>query len=114
MQLCLIFFCSWYYYDLNFVATGDYVGITDFIYDIENDSSLGFKIEGFKMEPDGDRVKTSFNCTNIAINIDANAITGKDNNTTNQSDSEKSEETTNSTESSEENNDSNTENTTNN
>ena len=38
-------------YNLNFTATGSYVGITDFIYDIENDSSLGFKIEEFKLLP---------------------------------------------------------------
>ena len=86
------------YYDLNFVATGDYVGITDFIYDIENDSSLGFKIEGFKMEPDGDKVKTSFTCTNIAINIDASAIKGQNNSTTNQENSDTNTESENKTE----------------
>lgn len=62
------------YYDLNFAATGDYVGLTDFIYDIENDSSLGFKIEGFKMEPSGNGLQASFTCTNIAINIDSSAL----------------------------------------
>ena len=106
------------YYDLNFVATGDYVGVTDFIYDIENDSSLGFKIEGFKMEPDGDRVKTSFTCTNIAINIEASAISGQ-NNTTDQNNSEtssdsESSETENSNTSSEDNNTDEGNNTTNN
>lgn len=69
------------YYDLNFIATGDYVGLTDFIYDIENDSSLGFKIEGFKMEPSGSGLQASFTCTNIAINIDSSALPGQ--NTTN-------------------------------
>lgn len=62
------------YYDLNFEATGSYVSVTDFIYDIENDSSLGFKIEGFKMAPGGNGVKATFICTNIAINIDPSAI----------------------------------------
>ena len=34
-------------YKLNFEVTGTYVGITDFIYSIENDSKLGFKIDKF-------------------------------------------------------------------
>lgn len=67
------------YYDLNFTATGDYVSLTDFIYDIENDSSLGFKIEGFKMEPSGSGLQASFTCTNIAINIDSSALGGQAN-----------------------------------
>ena len=69
------------YYDLSFTATGDYVGITDFIYDIENDSSLGFKIENFKMIPGGNSLQATFTCTNIAINIDPSAISRPTNNT---------------------------------
>ena len=65
------------YYDLNFTATGDYVSLTDFVYDIENDSTLGFKIEGFKMEPSGSGLQASFTCTNIAINIDSSALPGQ-------------------------------------
>ena len=37
-------------YDLYFTANGTYVGITDFISDIENDSKLGFKIDDFKLK----------------------------------------------------------------
>ena len=87
------------YYDLNFVATGDYVGLTDFIYDIENDSSLGFKIEGFKMEPSGNNLQASFTCTNIAINIDASALTSQSNNTNtdDNNNSENSNDNTNTT-----------------
>ena len=80
------------YYDLNFTASGDYVGITDFIYDIENDSSLGFKIEGFKMEPSGANLQASFTCTNIAIKIDSSAIAGQ-NTTNNENESEDSSNT---------------------
>ena len=36
-------------YNLNFTATGSYIGIADFISAIEDDSELGFKIEEFKM-----------------------------------------------------------------
>lgn len=38
-------------YNLKFTVTGSYVGITDFITDIEDDSNLGFKIEEFTMKP---------------------------------------------------------------
>ena len=37
-------------YDLNFTAAGRYANIAQFIYNIENDSRLGFKIEDFSMK----------------------------------------------------------------
>lgn len=87
------------YYDLNFTAEGDYVGITDFIYDIENDSSLGFKIEKFKMQPletsnqnsssnnddqsssksTAGKISATFTCTNVAVNIDSSLIVKPEN-----------------------------------
>lgn len=78
------------YYDLNFTASGDYVGITDFIYDIENDSSLGFKIENFKMTSaitDGSSLEATFTCKDISINIDASNLSSQN------EESEESEET---------------------
>lgn len=36
-------------YDLEFTLIGNYVGITDFIYDIENDEELNFEIENLKI-----------------------------------------------------------------
>lgn len=39
------------YYDLNVSVVGDYINITDFIYDIEKDDTLGFKILNFKLVP---------------------------------------------------------------
>lgn len=63
-------------YDLKFTVNGDYIGITDFIYDIENDTSLGFKIEDFKIIP-GESVEdlvATFNCKDININIDENKM----------------------------------------
>ncbi len=84
------------YYDLNFIATGDYVGLTDFIYDIENDSSLGFKIEAFKMEPSGSNLQASFTCTNIAINIDPSALAGTQSTTNNNTNSTSNNNTENS------------------
>lgn len=38
-------------YDLEVTVEGEYIGITDFIYDIENDDTLGFKILNFKLVP---------------------------------------------------------------
>lgn len=57
-------------YNLNFTATGSYIAITDFITDIEDDSSLGFKIEEFKMIPstsDANQLTATFTCKDIAI-----------------------------------------------
>ena len=38
-------------YDLSVTVVGEYIGITDFIYDIEKDDTLGFKILNFKLLP---------------------------------------------------------------
>lgn len=56
-------------YNLNFTVTGSYISITDFISAIENDSTLGFKIEEFKMIPTGTEgeLKATFVCKDIAI-----------------------------------------------
>ena len=56
-------------YNLKFTATGSYISITDFISAIENDSTLGFKIEEFKMNPSssGSDLQATFVCKDIAI-----------------------------------------------
>ncbi|MNS86949.1 hypothetical protein D3C72_1208710 [compost metagenome] len=58
-------------YDIGFTVTGGYVGITDFVYDIENDSKLGFKIENFKLVPGGSESEliATFTCKEISINL---------------------------------------------
>ena len=60
-------------YDLNFTVTGQYVGIADFIYDIENDSKLGFKIENFDLKPNEttNTLTGKFTCKDISININS-------------------------------------------
>jgi len=80
-------------YDLNFTANGKYADVAQFIYDIENDSRLGFKIENFKMisasatnedekttsntttedgeKASSDKVQGSFTCKEIRIDIKA-------------------------------------------
>ena len=56
-------------YDIEFTAVGSYIGVTDFIADIEDDSTLGFKIENFAMESNGNNeVKATFICRDIIIN----------------------------------------------
>ena len=45
-------------YNLNFVVEGKYSDIAKFIFDIENDSRLGFKIENFSMTSGGETTET--------------------------------------------------------
>ena len=54
-------------YDLKFTVTGSYISITDFISDIENDSTLGFRIEEFEMTPSGSDLQATFVCRDVAI-----------------------------------------------
>ena len=57
-------------YNLNFEVKGDYVNITNFIYDIENDSKLGFKIDEFKMQAiDSTTLGATFSCKEVPINV---------------------------------------------
>lgn len=96
-------------YDLRITATGSYISITDFISAIENDSTLGFKIEEFKMIPSGDDLQATFVCKDIAIK-EISAITDTtqtDANTTNNTNTTNSANTSNTT------NNTNTTNTTN-
>lgn len=80
------------YYDLQFTATGKYISIIDFISDIENDSTLGFKIEEFKMLPSGSQLQATFTCRDIGIK-EVLATTP----TTNTTQTENSTKTTNTT-----------------
>ena len=72
------------FYNINVTARGAYANVADFIYDIENDSRLGFKIEDFSMvsagtttttNADGETITTSggvvgkFTCKEIQIDI---------------------------------------------
>lgn len=56
-------------YNLRFTVTGTYISIVDFISDIENDTTLGFKIEEFKMIPSGSdsNLEATFVCKDITI-----------------------------------------------
>ena len=60
-------------YDLNITLAGEYMGIMDFIYDIEKDDTLGFKIVNFKLEPYSTTVTT--NSTNAKGENDSAKVT---------------------------------------
>ena len=94
-------------YDLKFRLVSDYRGVTEFLYDIENDSSLGFKIDEFSMnkyhmQEDTENfeqeqmkdenlvellnemcVETTFTCKDINIDIDESMLAQIQNNDTN-------------------------------
>lgn len=53
-------------YNLNFSLEGKYIGITDFIYSIEDDSELKFEIKDFKMS--SDKITTKNTATNVTNN----------------------------------------------
>lgn len=56
-------------YNIAFVATGEYISISEFIYAIEKDEKLGFKIENFQMVSNNDinELRATFNIKNVAI-----------------------------------------------
>lgn len=54
--------------DLNFTVQGTYIGITNFIYAIENDEDLNFRIQNFKLLPsNGNILQGTFRVNSIAI-----------------------------------------------
>lgn len=54
--------------DLNFTVTGEYIAITDFIYNIENDDKLNFEISDFAMEKGGENLQATFVVKEVPIN----------------------------------------------
>ena len=85
-------------YNLRFTATGSYISITDFISAIENDSTLGFKIEEFKMIPSGSELQATFVCKDIAIaEVSATTTTTNNANGTNSTNNTNASNTSNTT-----------------
>lgn len=67
--------------DLRFTVDGSYIAITNFIYAIENDSSLGFRIYNFKLLPyQNEILQGTFVVKNVAIkgNTSTQAVTTTD------------------------------------
>ena len=99
-------------YNINFTAVGSYVGISEFIRDIEDDSDLAFKIEEFSMTAgeSTSQLRATFVCKNIPIEGISSIDTQTQTNTTNSTNTTSTNTTTNSTNST---NTTNTTNTTN-
>lgn len=60
-------------YNLNFNVSGQYVNVSEFITNIENDSDLYFRIYNFKMSGSGETVSSTFTVQDVAI--DSSTIT---------------------------------------
>ena len=86
-------------YNLNFAIEGEYINITNFIYDIENDSKLGFKIDDFKMSSGNqdNMLSASFTCKEIPINVGTIDQPTSENTSSNTTSSNSTENTTNNT-----------------
>lgn len=67
-------------YDLNFTVSGQYVDISQFITDIENDSDLFFRIYNFRMSGSGETISSNFTVKDV--DIDPSTITNVENTTT--------------------------------
>ena len=54
--------------NLNFTVTGDYIPITNFIYNLEDDETLNFEISDFMLEKGGENLQSIFIVKNVPIN----------------------------------------------
>ena len=54
--------------DLKFTVSGEYIALTDFIYDLEDDNKLGFEISDFSLAKGGDNLQATFTVKNVPIN----------------------------------------------
>lgn len=78
--------------DMKFTLTGDYIAITELIYDIEDDNRLGFEISNFEMVKGGENLMATFTVKGVPVNnrtltqiqtsIDSNSQVDADGNTT--------------------------------
>ena len=53
-------------YTLNFTVVGSYIAIINYVYDVENDSDLGFTILNFKMSG-SDSLTATFSVHDVSI-----------------------------------------------
>ena len=88
--------------DIKFTVDGSYIAITNFIYAIENDTELNFRIENFKLLPhNGEILQGTFTVKNITIegNTSNKSVTATntntDTNTNNATETNTQENTTN-------------------
>lgn len=87
--------------DLQFVITGKYINLADFIRDIEDDDRLNFEINDFDMQKSGSDLQVTLTVREIKINsdnlIESNALQDITNDVTQTIDSITSGNTTNTT-----------------
>lgn len=57
-------------YNIKFTLSGSYVGITDFLYDIENDDELNYKVKDFKIEPTTKTEESTSGKTTTVVSTD--------------------------------------------
>lgn len=82
--------------DLAFTVDGSYIGITNFVYAIEDDGELNFRIYNFKMVPyQNDILRASFTVKDIRITQSSlnEALNGQTQSNTAQTDTEKTNTT---------------------
>ncbi len=77
-------------YDIKFTVNGEYIPISEFIYAIENDSNLGFKIQDFLLKPYSETniLQATFSIKNVLLekksistvqpSTDTSSYTGQD------------------------------------
>ena len=53
--------------DLTFNVTGDYIALTDFLFDLEGDDSLRFEINDFVMQKGGQNLQATFVVKDVPI-----------------------------------------------
>lgn len=58
-------------YNVNFTLYGSYLGITDFVYDIENDDELNYRIKDFKLVPSSTTSSTTTDNKVTTVSTDA-------------------------------------------
>lgn len=75
--------------NLSFTVTGQYIGIIEFVSELEDDDKLNFKIENFKMVKNDSNLMATFTVRNIRIKAETIS-----NNSTEQTTTEKSQENT--------------------
>lgn len=80
--------------NIAFTVNGQYVGIVEFIYALEDDSELNFKIENFKMEPSDTNLVATFNVKNIRIDLEQTTATVEKQNVDNAKQNENTNNTT--------------------
>ena len=86
---------------LSFTLTGTYLGIINYVYALENDSELAFRIENFKLVPDGgstDSLSATFTVSNIGVKQETTSTkVSTEENKTNSTSKQSSTNSTNST-----------------